>query len=79
MGIVFVLKVGPGFMAETGLEDRGTLVVDVKVEVVDVRELTVFIRVTEDVTVGVGVISVVTVSVETSLVGVSVVFRVDVA
>lgn len=71
---MFVLKVGPGCVAKAGLEDRSTLLVHIKVlvitgvEVMDVGELTVSVGVAEDVTVGVEVISVVIVSVETSLV-----------
>lgn len=84
-GVVFGVKVDTGCVVKTGVEFGSTVVVDVKVlmvtggEVVDVGELTIFVGVTEDVIGGVEVTSDVTDSVDTSLVGVSVVFQVDVA
>lgn len=84
-GVVFGVKVDTGCVVKTGGEFGSTVVVDVKVlmvtggEVVDAGELTIFVGVTEDVIGGVEVTSDVTDSVDTSLVGVSVVIQVDVA
>lgn len=82
---MFGVEVYTGCWVDTCVEVGSTLTVDVKVlvvtgvAVVDGGALPVFVGVTEDVIVGVEVVSVMTDSVGTSLVGVSVVFQVDVA
>lgn len=84
-GVVVVVLVSTGCVVEKGGEVRGTLVVDVKVRVVtgteaiEVGELTAFVGVIEDVIGGVDVSSVVRDPAEESLVGLGVVFQVDVA
>lgn len=83
--MVFGVKVDTGCVVKTGGEFGSTVAVDVMVLVVirvvvaDVRESTVLVGVTEDTIGGVEVTSDVTDSIDTSLVGVNVVFQVDVA
>lgn len=83
--MVFGVKVDTGCVVKTGGEFGSTVAVDVmvlvviRVEVADVRESTVLVGVTEDIIGRVEVTSDVTDSIDTSLVGVNVVFQVDVA
>lgn len=83
--MVFGVKVDTGCVVKTGGEFGSTVAVDVmvlvviRVEVADVGESTVLVGVTEDTIGGVEVTSDVTDSIDTSLVGVNVVFQVDVA
>lgn len=83
--VEFAVTVATGCVVERGGEVGSAVVVGVKVlvvtgvEVVDVAEMIVFVGVTADVIGGGELIPVVTGPVETSLVGVSVVFQVDVA
>lgn len=79
------MKVDTGCVVKTGGEFGSTVAVDVmvlvviRVEVADVGESTVLVGVTEDTIGGVEVTSDVTDSIDTSLLGVNVVFQVDVA
>lgn len=83
--MVFGVKVDTGCVVKTGGEFGSTVAVDVmvlvviRVEVADVGESTVLVGVTEDIIGRVEVTSDVTDSIDTSLVGVNVVFQVDVA
>lgn len=84
-GVLFVVLVSMGCVVTKGGEVRGTLVVDVEIrvvtgiDVIEVGELTAFVGAIEDGIGSIDVTSVVRDLVEEPLVGLRVVFQVDVA